>query len=66
VPIFLIGDVRRRGPLGEESQLEVADDPIHHGIVGEEGDNLHVAAGSRADQRVNFIGKTGVLYPFDG
>lgn len=35
-----------------EGQLEVADDPVDHGIVGEEGDALQSAAAARADHGV--------------
>jgi hypothetical protein len=34
---FLVGD-RRRGPIGDKGQVEVVDDPVHYGIVGEERD----------------------------
>jgi len=33
----------------------VADDAIHHGIIGEESDDLRRAAAMRADHRINFI-----------
>jgi len=39
---FLIGDLRRRGPFGNKAQLQVIDDPVPHGIVGEESDDLHL------------------------
>ena len=32
----------------------MVDDPIDHGIVGEESDNLHRAAALRTDHGVNF------------
>jgi hypothetical protein len=31
---LLISDLRRLGPLREEGELEVADDPINRGIIG--------------------------------
>ncbi len=36
--IFLEGKLRRRGPLRDKGQVEVVDDAVHHGIVGEESD----------------------------
>jgi len=38
--IFLEANLRRRGPLRNKGQLEVINDAIHHGTVGEEGDDL--------------------------
>ena len=45
---FLIGETRERRPLGHEGQLEVLDDPIDHSIVGNEGDDAHLASALRA------------------
>jgi hypothetical protein len=36
------GDMRRRGPLGDEGQLQVVDDAVDHGLVGEEGNDAHL------------------------
>jgi len=47
--------MRRRGSLRDKRQLEVVDDAVHRGIVGEEGDDLHRAAALGADHRVNLI-----------
>ena len=47
--------MRRRGSLRDKRQLEVVDDAVHHGIVGEEGDDLHLATVLGADHRVNLI-----------
>ena len=47
---FLRGDLRRRGFLGDRRQLELADDLVHHGIFGQESDDLHRGAASRAEQ----------------
>jgi len=33
----------------------VADDSVDHGILGEEGDDLHLASASRAEHRIHFI-----------
>jgi hypothetical protein len=40
---FLIGQVRRRGSLGDKRQLEVVSDAVHHGVIGEESDKLDKA-----------------------
>jgi hypothetical protein len=59
----LIGGLRRRGPVRDKGQLEVADDPINHGIIGEESDDLHRGAASRAEHRVNLINLPDHLGP---
>jgi hypothetical protein len=41
----------------------VIDDPVHHGIIGEESDDLHHAAASRAEERVNLINLPDHLGP---
>jgi len=46
--------MRRRRSLCNKSQLEVIDDSVHHGVVGEEGDDLHRPSASRADHGVEF------------
>ena len=33
----------------------MVDDAAHHGIVGEESDDLHGAAALRAEHRIGFI-----------
>jgi len=58
--------MRRRGPLRDKGQLEVVNDPVHHGIVGEESDDLHDAAALRADHRVNLIDLPDHLGPAFG
>ena len=40
---ILKGTLRRR-PLRNERQLQVIDDPVHDGMVRDEGDDLHPAA----------------------
>jgi len=52
---FLIGDVGRRGPLGNEGQLEVVDDVVHDGGVCQESDDLHDAAAVRTGHEVDFV-----------
>ncbi len=47
--------MRRWGPLRKEGELEVVDDPIHHGIIRNKSDDLHLAAALRADEGINFI-----------
>jgi len=59
----LISEARRRRPLRDKGQLEVVDDAVHHGIVGEESDDLHRAPALRTDQRVNLIDLTDHLGP---
>jgi len=61
--IFLIGELRRGRFVGDESQLEVIDDPVHHGIVGEESNDLHRAPALRAEERVDLIHLTDHLCP---
>jgi hypothetical protein len=43
------------GLLGDKCQFEVADDFVDHGIVGQEGDDLHRGAALRTDRGVDFI-----------
>jgi len=49
---LLRDDVRRGRSLRDEGQLEVVDNPVHNGIVGDEGDNAHPALALRAEQMV--------------
>jgi hypothetical protein len=58
--------MRRRGPLRDKGQVEVVDDAVDHGIVGEESDDLHRAAALRADHRINFIDFTDHIGPAFG
>ena len=53
----------RRRLLGDKCQHQVVDDPVHHGIVCDEGDDAHPALAFRADQRVNLINLTNHLGP---
>ena len=61
--MLLIGDLRRWGSLRNKGQVEVIDDPVDHGIVGEESDGLHVTAASGAQHGVNFVHLTDHLGP---
>ena len=45
----------RRGLGRHERQLQVIDDAVHHGMLREEGDDLHPAAALGADHRVHLI-----------
>jgi len=58
--------VRRRWSLRHKCQLEVIDDTVDHGIVGEEGDDAHLAAALRAEHRVNLIDLPDHLGPAFG
>jgi len=51
---------------GDEGELEVIDDSVHHGIVCEEGDDLHCGAALRAEERGNFIDFAANLGPAPG
>jgi hypothetical protein len=41
---FLVGDIKGRAPLRDEGQLEVINDAVRRGMVGEEREELHRAA----------------------
>jgi len=49
---LLRDDVRRGRSLRDEGQLEVVDNPVNNGIVGDEGDDAHPALALRAEQMV--------------
>ena len=55
-----------RGPFRDERQLQVVDDFVHHGIVGEEGDDAHLAAAFGAGQRIDLIDLADHLGPAFG
>jgi len=44
--------MRRWAPLRKEGELEVVDDPIYHGIFGEERDDPHLTSTPGTDHRV--------------
>jgi len=48
--------------LGDKGELEVIDDSIHYGEVGEEGDDAHRAATLRTDQGTDFAGLRFILH----
>ena len=45
----------RRRPFGLKFQLEMMDYPVHHGIVGEERDDLHRGTALGTEEGINFI-----------
>ena len=61
--MLLISHSRREKPLRHERQLEVIDDPVHYGIVREEGHDAHSTAALMADYRVDFINLADHLSP---
>lgn len=63
---LLINDVWRRRLLCNKGELEVVDDPVHHGIVGDEGDDAHLAATSGTEQRIDFKDLPNHLSPAFG
>jgi len=44
----------------------VIDDPVHHGIVCKEGDDLHHATALGTDERIDFINLADHLSPAPG
>jgi len=59
----LIGDVRWGRLVRGKCKLEVVNDAIDYGEIGEESDDPHHAAALRADHRINFIDFTDHLGP---
>jgi hypothetical protein len=55
-----MGEVWRGRSLGDKGELEVADDPINHGVISEESDDLHLSAALGADHRINLISFGGL------
>ena len=55
--------MRRRGLICDKRQLEVVDDPVHHGIVRKESYDLHCAPALRTEHRVDFINLADYLSP---
>jgi len=45
---------RTRRSLCDKGQLEMLDDPVHHGIVCGEGNDAHLAAALGTEQRIDF------------
>ena len=58
-----MGDLRGWRSFGDKGELEVVNDLLHHGIVSEESDDLHVAATLGADHGVNFEDLADLLGP---
>jgi hypothetical protein len=52
---FLISDARWGRLRCHERQLEVVGNPVHHGGVGEQGDDANLGAALGKEQRVDFI-----------
>jgi hypothetical protein len=63
---FLIGDVRWGRLVRGKCKLEVVNDAIDYGEIGEESNDPHHAAALRADHRINFIDFTDHLGPAFG
>jgi len=61
--IFLESGLRRRGTLGDKDQFQVIDDPVHHGRLGEERDDLHRASTAGTAQGVDLIDLADHLGP---
>lgn len=61
--MLLVGDPGRMGLVGDERQLEVIDDSIDDGIIGEESYDLHRAPTLRAEERVDLVHLTDHLSP---
>jgi len=47
--------MRRGRSLRDKCQLQVVDDPVHNGIVGEESDDLHVSSALSTNQRIDLV-----------
>lgn len=58
-----MGRVRRRVSLRDKRQFQVVDAAVHNRIIGEEGDNAHLAAAARAEHRVNLTDLADHLGP---
>ena len=51
----MISDLRRRGPVRNEGQLQVVDDPVDNGMLPEEGDDLHRPSTFWIDHGVDLV-----------
>ncbi len=60
---MLIDQVRRGRSLCHKGQLEMLDDSVHHGIVGEEGNDAHLALALGTEERVDFVDLADHLGP---
>jgi len=45
--------VRRRRSLRHKSQVQVVDNPVHHGIIRNKSDDLHVSSALSKNQRID-------------
>jgi hypothetical protein len=45
----------RLRPIGHKPKLQMIDNPIHHGILRDEGDDLHPASALRAGHGFHLI-----------
>jgi hypothetical protein len=52
---FLRDGMRWGRSLGNKGQLEVVDDPVHDGMVRQEGDDLHLAAALWTEEGINKV-----------
>ena len=52
--------------IGDKCHLQVIDDPVHHAVVGEESDDLHLPTALGAEQGIDFIDFTDHLGPAFG
>jgi len=59
----LLEDMGGRRLLGNEAQLQMVDDPVHGGIIGDKGDDLHHSPALRAKHRVHFVNLANHLRP---
>ena len=59
----MISDSRRRRFVCHKRQLEAVDDAIDHGEIGEEGDDLHLAAALGTGQGIELINLAANLGP---
>ena len=61
-----MGELRRGRFVCHEGELEVIDDAVDQGIVGQESDDAHRPSASRAEHRVNLIHLADHLSPVLG
>jgi len=45
-----------------KSELEVSDDPINDSMILDKGDDFHLGAALRAEERINFIRLRFILH----
>jgi len=59
----LRSDARQGRVVCEKGQLQVVEDAVDYGIIGDEGDDAHLSLAPGADKRGNFIEFTDHLCP---